>query len=289
MSGSTACLTEARDWHGRWTAGDAGVGAPPDRADIAKATYTIVAQAPADQRRALESALHRGAREALVNLLQAMLGIGSAHADTLKSALQTGGMSETAAKNLADAASALGKPPSSETAKRAQDCVAAACNDIGSANLSRTLARATKEVAKAADGQGEQIPANLQPLVMPNPASHLHKTFNGASGAQCVAFIQAVVPNAGLTSSWIMGPAVTENTPPDTVVATFDPVTKKYANKGGESHVGVLVSKQSNGDMTLLDQYVTQNKVDYSRYKADTISNEPIENPANYHVVLIPK
>ena len=84
MSGSTAHLTEARDWHGRWTSGGTAGGAPPDRANIAKATYTIVAQAPVDQRKTLENALHHGAREALVNLLQAMTGSGSAHADMLK-------------------------------------------------------------------------------------------------------------------------------------------------------------------------------------------------------------
>ena len=156
----------------------------------------------------------------------------------LKVTLQNGGMSETAASHLIDAASSLHAPPSPETTQRAQDSAAAAVKDIGSANLSRTRARATKDVAKAADGL-----ANLKPLVMPNPASYLNKTFTGRFGAQCVAFIQDVIPNAGKTETWVMGPAVTENAPPDTVVATFDPVTQKYTNDpNGASHMGVLVS-----------------------------------------------
>jgi hypothetical protein len=226
MPNSLAYLTEPRDWHGRWTAGDAGT--PPDRADIVKATYTIVAELPANRRMKMSSSLHYGGSEALVNLLQAMTGIGTAHADTFKAKLQDGGMSETAASHMVDAASSLRAPSSPENAKRAQASVAAAVGDIDSDNLSRTLNGARNEVERAAgekkpaDDQGEQIPANLQPLVMPDPASYRGQTFKGAYGAQCVAFIQAVLPNAGLTSSWIMGPAVTEKTPPGTVVAAFN-------------------------------------------------------------------
>ena len=82
---SLATLSESRDWHGRWTAGDAGT--PPDRTRIPNATYTIVASLPAGKRQPMESTLYYGAREALVNLLQAMTGIGNAHADTLKACL----------------------------------------------------------------------------------------------------------------------------------------------------------------------------------------------------------
>jgi hypothetical protein len=92
MTHSLAYLSESRDWHGRWTSGDAGTGASPDRADIVNATYTIVAQMPVAQSSSVESSLHHGGREALANLLQSMLGIGTAHADTLKERLQASGM-----------------------------------------------------------------------------------------------------------------------------------------------------------------------------------------------------
>lgn len=38
MTNSLAYLSESRDWHGRWTSGDVGTGASPDRADIVNAT-----------------------------------------------------------------------------------------------------------------------------------------------------------------------------------------------------------------------------------------------------------
>ena len=74
MSNSLATLTESRDWHGRWTAGDAG--SPPDHTRIVKATFSIVSftAAPSQQRSNsnMASSLHYGGRKALVNLLQTM-------------------------------------------------------------------------------------------------------------------------------------------------------------------------------------------------------------------------
>ena len=144
MPNSFAYLTEARDWHGRWTSGDAG--APPDRARILNATYTIVASLPADKRQSMESTLYYGAREALVNLLQAMTANGRAQGATLKAALQNGRMGETAASLLVAAAAALRKPLSPENTKRALESISAAIGNIGTDNLTRILNDATKDV-----------------------------------------------------------------------------------------------------------------------------------------------
>ena len=65
-----------------------------------------------------------------MNLLQSMLGIGTAHADTLKERLQASGMSGAAASHLTDAALALNGPRSLDSSKRASAAMAAAVTAI---------------------------------------------------------------------------------------------------------------------------------------------------------------
>jgi len=101
---------------------------------------------PVAQSSSVESSLHHGGRETLVNLLQSMLGIGTAHADTLKERLQASGMSGAAASHLTDAALALNGPRSLDSSKRASAAMAAAVTAIAPYSLIGALTRAMMEM-----------------------------------------------------------------------------------------------------------------------------------------------
>ena len=81
-------------------------------------------------------------------------------------------MGETAASHLVNAVAPLRDPPSPENTKRAAESVAAAVINIGSANLSRTLTDATKEVEKGA-------PPSVATPLSPTEAKPKQITFIG--------------------------------------------------------------------------------------------------------------
>jgi hypothetical protein len=164
------------------------------------------------------------------------------------------------------------------------------CQFLGALDIDTgTMCLATAPSPGPVSVAENQLAKRLQPAtgtahVLGDPETYIgNDTYSNAKGNhECVEFARQV-GGAPHTSLWRPGALVQPREPiaKGTWVATF-------VGGGYEGHVGAFESMDSNGNLTLIDQFNSRGRVDRTTYhvKQQPYTGRISNDPSQYHVVL---
>ena len=158
--------------------------------------------------------------------------------------------------------------------------------DIDAGTLCRSSSPPPGPVCASTVGRNtaSTAPVPGEPHVLDDPESHIgNATYANAKGNhECVVFAQ-MAGSAPLTREWKQGLHIEPGTTIErgTWVATF--VGGKY-----QGHVGAFDSMDSDGNLTLIDQFNSRGAVGQTTYhvKKQPYTGKISNDPSRYYVVL---